>query len=262
MAGEVLKKKREELGLDIREVSELLRLKADYLLSIEEDNFERLPVAVYTIGYIRSYAAYLNVDPEPIISYYTGHLSHPGPSTVIPVASSKKTVPFYYYVIPLLIMLLVVVGLFIMRQGTTVPPAKSAQDSALLTQAEMPRKAAPPQEVAAQAPQQAPSAVSRMQVETMLVPTSDHRLEVTASDLTWLQITFSQGETEEALLRPGIIKTWEFSDTAMLKLGNAGGVKLKLDGKDIGTPGSNGQVMTISLPENRQIPRPAPSPGE
>ncbi len=262
LAGEVLRKKREELGIDIREVSELLRIKADYLTSIEEDKFEKLPVAVYTIGYIRSYAVYLHVDPEPIISFYTGHLSQPGPSTIIPVSSSKKTVPFYYYVIPFLVLLLVVFGIIILRQGTTIPPAKPASVPLVPAQPEIPRQEVPIQEAAIPAPQEGLSANNQPRAEMKVSPSTGHRLEIIASDLTWVLFTFSDGETEEALLRPGITKTWEFSDEANLKLGNAGGVRLNLDGKDLGTPGSHGQVMTISFPENRQIPRQSPPPGD
>ncbi|MDP2157580.1 MAG: helix-turn-helix domain-containing protein, partial [Nitrospirota bacterium] len=67
MAGELLKRRREELGLDLRKTADLLKIKEDYLASIEENLFEKLPVAVYTIGYIRCYATYLHIDPEPII---------------------------------------------------------------------------------------------------------------------------------------------------------------------------------------------------
>jgi hypothetical protein len=64
---------------------------------------------------------------------------------------------------------------------------------------------------------------------------------------------FPGGKTEEALLKPGEVKIWTFPDTAVLKAGNAGGVTLSLDGRDIGTPGSKGQVATIAFPENRQV---------
>ena len=42
MAGEIFKKKREELGLSIKEISELLTLNSDFLVSIENDLFEKI----------------------------------------------------------------------------------------------------------------------------------------------------------------------------------------------------------------------------
>ena len=254
MAGEVLKRRREELGLGIKDVAELLKLKAEYLSSIEEDRFEKLPVAVYTIGYIRCYAAYLHVDPEPILSFYAGHLSHPRPSTIIPVASSKKKIPVYYYGVPAVVFLLIALVVYTMRQDAEGPLINMASAPAKPAQIETPQQTTPIQETAPSLSQavQAP-AVSQVGSQKMPAAGTDHRLEVIANDLTWVHITFSHGGTDEALLRPGTTKTWAFPEKAMLKIGNAGGVRLNLDGQDIGSPGSNGQVMTITFPENRQV---------
>ena len=103
LAGEILKKRREELGFDIKEVSDTLKISSEYLISIENDMFDRLPVAVYTVGYIRCYAKYLEVDAGPVISSFTSHLASPKPSTIIPVSSSRRKVPVYVYAILLLL---------------------------------------------------------------------------------------------------------------------------------------------------------------
>jgi cytoskeletal protein RodZ len=67
VAGEILKKAREESGADINEVSDALKIRPEYLSAIENDSFDQLPVAVYTIGYIRCYAKYLcGVEAEPV----------------------------------------------------------------------------------------------------------------------------------------------------------------------------------------------------
>jgi len=239
MAGEILKKRREELGLDIKDVSSLLRIKAEYLSSIEEDQFEKLPVAVYTIGYIRCYAAHLHIDPEPILSVYSEHLSYPQPPAVLPVSTSKKKVPFYQYLILLAFVLLVALTIFIAtRQDYSDGPVKALS--------------VPAQPMEVEKPQQAPT-VQETQPPVPTPAAQGHRIEIAAHEHTWMLITFSGGVSEEVLLNPGMVKTWTFPDTAVLRIGNAGGVKLSLDGRDIGTPGSKGQVMTIAFPENRQI---------
>ena len=260
MAGELLKKRREELGLDLKEIADLLKIKADYLVSIEEDRFEKLPVAVYTTGYIRCYAAYLKIDPEPIIASYTGHLSHPPPSTIIPVSSSKKKMPPYFYIIPVLVVVLVFLLFYIFRQGSlrsgnspAVPAAQPVQQV---------RPAQPVQQVQPVQPDRPQPAPARQEIvqsppvpDAALQPrkkTGEHTLEIIANDLTWMHIRFSGGKYEEVLLRPGITRSWSFTDRAVLKLGNAGGVRLKLDGKDIGAPGSLGQVITLVFPEEDQ----------
>jgi len=259
VAGEILKKRREELGLGIKDVSSLLRIKAEYLSSIEEDQFEKLPVAVYTIGYIRCYAAYLQVDPEPVLSGYAGHLSYPQPPAVLPVSSSMKKVPFYQYLIFLAVLLLVGLTIFIAtRQDYTDTPVKALSIPAQPMQVEKPQEVPTVQEN--QPPALLPQAVAVPQVPDMPVQppvttaaAPGHRIEIAAHEHAWMKITFSGGVSEEVLLSPGMVKTWTFPDTAVLRIGNAGGVQLGLDGRDIGTPGSKGQVMTIAFPENRQI---------
>ncbi|PIV65464.1 MAG: hypothetical protein COS10_11215, partial [Nitrospirae bacterium CG01_land_8_20_14_3_00_44_22] len=46
MPGEILKKKREELGYNLKEIAHTLRIRFDYLKAIEEGTFEKLPVEV------------------------------------------------------------------------------------------------------------------------------------------------------------------------------------------------------------------------
>jgi len=265
VAGEFLKKRREELGLDLKQTADLLKIKEDFLVSIEEDCFEKLPVAVYTIGYIRCYATYLKIDPEPIIAMYTGHLTQPKPSTIFPVASSKKKMPFYYYVIPALVLILLILGVVILRQERSEPEKKNAALPAQPVQhmqpvqpgqRENPQSSAVQEPVALQ-PQAAAPVVSSQATGNQKPQTAgEHSLEITAIDLTWMHIKFSNGKYEEILLRPGMIRTWQFTDKAVLKLGNAGGIRLNIDGRDIGSPGSLGQVMTLVFPENQQINRP------
>jgi len=255
VAGEILKRRREELGLGIKEVAELIKIKDEYISSIEEDRFEKLPVAVYTIGYIRCYATYLHVDPEPILSVYAGHLSHPQPSAVFPVAYSTKKAPFYYYVISLLVLLLIALMIFIiMRQNDADTQEKAFSVPSQPAQVEKPQQAPPVEETLPVQQQAAPPAPdTQVPAQEKAAAVTGHRIEISAHDLTWVQITFSQGRSEEVLLRPGMVKIWTFPDKAMVKFGNAGGVKLSLDGRDIGTPGSKAQIMTIAFPENRQV---------
>jgi cytoskeletal protein RodZ len=104
LAGEVLRKRREDLSHNIKEVSELLKINSDYLVSIENDSFENLPVEVYTKGYIRCYAKYLDIDPEPILQYYTDHISRPNPSILIPVTFFKRKRSKLFYLIPVFFM--------------------------------------------------------------------------------------------------------------------------------------------------------------
>ena len=51
-------------------------------------------------------------------------------------------------------------------------------------------------------------------------------------------------------MRPGDSKKWSSQKGFDLKIGNAGGVKLVLNGKDLGAPGAKGQVLKLRLPKD------------
>ncbi len=69
-----LKEQREKLGKDINDVARITRIKASYLKAIEDDDFAKLPVEVYTKGYIREYAKFLGCPSDAAIATYEAYL--------------------------------------------------------------------------------------------------------------------------------------------------------------------------------------------
>ena len=49
--GERLRATRDALGIELRDVSETLRIRYDHLLAIEEHRYAELPAPVYAIGF-------------------------------------------------------------------------------------------------------------------------------------------------------------------------------------------------------------------
>ncbi|MGO9015147.1 MAG: helix-turn-helix domain-containing protein [Dissulfurispiraceae bacterium] len=70
----LLKERREELGKELRTIAEVTRIKGAYLRSIEEEEFDKLPVEVYTRGYIREYAEFLGIPVDIAIEPYEKYL--------------------------------------------------------------------------------------------------------------------------------------------------------------------------------------------
>src|SRR5271169_1321161 len=70
----LLKERREELGKELRAIAEVTRIKGAYLRSIEEEEFEKLPVEVYTRGYIREYAEFLGIPVDIALEPYEIYL--------------------------------------------------------------------------------------------------------------------------------------------------------------------------------------------
>lgn len=64
--GEVLKEKRQELRMEISDVSAYLRIKVSDILAIENNEISRLAKHLYAPGLIRSYGKFLKIDDKII----------------------------------------------------------------------------------------------------------------------------------------------------------------------------------------------------
>ena len=88
-------------------------------------------------------------------------------------------------------------------------------------------------------------------------------LNVSATEATWLSITTSEGQKLfSGILQPSQTKTLTTAEAAQMKVGNAGGIDVRLNGKEIGPLGERGQVRTVKFiaPDKYEIVEPAPPP--
>ena len=68
-------------------------------------------------------------------------------------------------------------------------------------------------------------------------------LELEALEITWVVVGSDDREPHEALLQPGERALWRAHDRFLLTLGNAGGVKVTLNGEPRGPFGKHGTVI-------------------
>jgi cytoskeletal protein RodZ len=68
--GSVLKKTRESRRLSFARVAEDTNIGPEYLAGLENDDYRVFPGEAYTIGFLRSYSEYLEIDPLPLIAEY------------------------------------------------------------------------------------------------------------------------------------------------------------------------------------------------
>ncbi|MBT9258340.1 MAG: DUF4115 domain-containing protein [Clostridiales bacterium] len=73
--GRQLKEAREARGLTLRDVQEATKIRLRYLEAIEEGQWDVFPGRVYVRGYIRAYAQFLGLPPEPLLEAWDK--SHP-----------------------------------------------------------------------------------------------------------------------------------------------------------------------------------------
>ena len=74
--GETLKERRKQLGLSLSQAEEQLHIRARTLEALEEGDYGRLPNPGYVRGYVSTYARYLELDPQPLLSMYHAETGH------------------------------------------------------------------------------------------------------------------------------------------------------------------------------------------
>ena len=65
-----LRRAREAKGMELKEVEEITKIRSRYLQALEEENYDVLPGGVYTVGFLRSYARFLDLDAESLVNSF------------------------------------------------------------------------------------------------------------------------------------------------------------------------------------------------
>ncbi|HYU59483.1 MAG TPA: helix-turn-helix transcriptional regulator [Solirubrobacterales bacterium] len=68
--GSILKEERVRQGLEIGAVEARTKIRAKYLRAIENEDWDVLPGAAYTRGFLRTYAGILGLDAEALVDEY------------------------------------------------------------------------------------------------------------------------------------------------------------------------------------------------
>lgn len=71
--GQILKKTRLEKNYSIKDISDATKITGRHLTALEENNFDIFPGETYVLGFIRSYANFLGLDPDEMIQIFRGN---------------------------------------------------------------------------------------------------------------------------------------------------------------------------------------------
>ena len=72
--GERLEEARKRRGISIREASEATKIRGDFLLSFENNQFEVGLPEIYVRGFLRNYSGFLRIDPDKIVTDFNATL--------------------------------------------------------------------------------------------------------------------------------------------------------------------------------------------
>ena len=124
--GSTLKEARSRKSVSFEEVHAKIRIHPRVLQLLEEEKFDKLPSPLYVKSFLRSYAEYLEVNPDEILgAYEKAALRDPEQHYYIPTADERLAGPPLrkeLLVLPAAVCVLALLGFGLARAVRTVGP--------------------------------------------------------------------------------------------------------------------------------------------
>jgi cytoskeleton protein RodZ len=246
--GRALAQGRLDSGLTVDAVSTATRVRVPIVHAIERDDFTGCGGDVYARGHIRAIARVVGIDPAPLIEQYDAeHGGRPSPTKVAPLYESEKIRPEPRrpnWTAAMIAAIVAVVGFvgFTMFSGSDSGSGDSGSRP-VAGHASQGRPSAEPSRSAPSAGTTPSAQPSNSPIAA--VPANKVVVKLTANDAkSWVSAIGGDGNSLfQGLLEPGESKTFTDDKKISLVLGNAGAVDMFVNGKDLGTAGSNGQLV-------------------
>lgn len=133
--GERLKAAREQQQLVLEDVAARTRIPTRHLRAIEEGNYQGLPAATYSAGFVKTYARLLGLDAPKLSDDFRGEMGlasvpHLSPASYEP-ADPRRTPPAGLALLAVFIALLAGLGYLYWRGSTDQPTELAAKGPAM-----------------------------------------------------------------------------------------------------------------------------------
>ena len=229
-ASDVLREERERRGESLEDVALDTGINQRYLEDLEggDASFEPYPGRVYGRFFLREYAEHLGLDPEPMVKAFDGEK---GPVRPLEPIVRVERAPRRSVLRPLLAIL----GVLLLLAGAVA--FRAMRDDAFVPGPRVPeastRVDATPPAVANQPPADQ-------------APIHGIRAVVHVSSRCWIEAISDGTTTFSGTAEAGEVVRLRADHRLELTLGNAGGVRLIVNGKRIAT-GASADVVHLSL---------------
>ncbi len=231
--GGTLAKARQDAGLTVTQVSGRTRIRETVIHAIERDDYTLCGGNFYARGHIRSIARTIGIDPEPLIVEYDD--AHGGSPQAIPARQAfepetpvrivDRRTPNWSAAMAIALVLVVIYG--VVRVATGHESHKAAE------------RAAAPAPVVTPTPKPTHTLAA--------APSKKVTVRVKAKRASWLNVRDAKGkQLFSGVIRAGQVQEWSTKQRIRLLIGNGGGLRLTVNGKDVGSPGGGGQVIQLS----------------
>lgn len=271
-AGADLLAARERVGWSLHDIATALRIRPQYLEALEAGRIGDLPGNAYALGFLRTYASALGLDPNELARRFKAEAATVNQKTELtfPVPVPERGVPAGAVIfLGVLLAIAAYAGWYRLSGDGRLPAETSIQVperlAPLAEQAVQPLVATRVPAVAQAAPvaaelpptQEAEAlpvpSISPSSAAAAAVPApppmpvspsaTQTRIVLRASADSWVQVRDRAGSVLlNRILHPG--ETWEVPQkpNLLLTTGNAGGTDLVVDGVSTGLLGGNGVV--------------------
>ncbi len=259
MVGDTLRRERERQKLSIKDIEKATSIRALYIEAIENSENDKLPGEVYTKGFIKNYANFLNLDGESLVREYREEISpmpavadkkSDGDGAVEQSTEAQKAAPApratraqqssddgnrkSMMAIAAVLVCAIVGGLmyyFSSANGGEVATAPIEQTKAVEQQAATPE------------PQQPASTNVATSVASAAPSTDGVNLEAKFSDRCWTKVTVDGVVAYEGTAEQGQSLSWKANDRIDVTAGNAGAIEFVENGVNLGIAGAVGDVI-------------------
>lgn len=219
--GDRLREAREKNKLSLENVYKDIKIHPHILKAIEDDRGDELLSPVYIKGFIRKYAQYLKLDSREIVEEYKS--LHPQPPPLILELDKEKepkTGKRGLFRLVKVFLIIVVSVLFIGYLRFVLESVFKNQ----------------PQERSAEVAKKVVK-VSPPPPSRLVVKNKPLKLTIRALQDSWMQVKSDGRVIFENILSKGKEEKWTAKEEIEIWVGNAEGLELVLNGKELGSPG-------------------------
>jgi cytoskeletal protein RodZ len=240
--GEKLQEARRRKGKSLKEIENILRIRASYLEALEKDNFEKIPGFAYAKAFLKSYANYLGLDAESLVSelekvYKKEPLpSFPQRREIVSMPRNKRWI-WLAISIAFLVLALIIFQPFSSKKP---PPTKEKLTIEKEIQ-QTPALETTPTEEATESAVEIEEATEA--ISTTYTPVVGEKLKLSVNTVgteCWLRIITDGERAFEGILVEGESREWEATETITVRVGSPKAVELEINGEPIEIPSGVG----------------------
>jgi cytoskeletal protein RodZ len=244
--GQALRDAREDLGVSLSEAERETRISRRYLEALEMEDSASMPPAVYTRGFIRTYSQYLGLDPDAMLNAY-------GPQQIIddrveirPIPAeinAPRSIPFRPAVVLAGLIVASLLVVYLWGQYTSFREKVDGIDSAPTSRAPTPAIVVARTPSPVPATPSVPSLAAPSPSPSAAVPEKGLIVEARVVDRTWMEVWVDGRSVVAETVQPGFTRSFGADQQVRMRVGNAAGVQVIVNGTTQGPLGVRGQAI-------------------